>query len=93
MKYTAVDSHRGLLYALFAIFETLLVVAVVLVYSVDPRRMSGLDDAAGIAFCFSFFGLSGISWLLRGAAPRLARVGWISVLATFLAFVLLPPVP
>ena len=93
MNRAAIDSHRSLLYALFAIFETLLLAGVVLLWSVDPRRMSGLDDAAGIAFWFSLVGLSIVSWLLRGVAPRLARVGAVSVVGGFLACSFLPAIP
>ena len=85
MNRVAIDLHRGLFYALFAIFETLLLAGQVVLWSVDPRRMSGLDDAAGITFWLSLVGLSVVSWLLRRAAPRLARVGAVSVLAGFLA--------
>ena len=53
MNRIAIESHRGLLYALFGFFETLLDAAVAVVWSVDPRRMSGVDDAAGITVWFS----------------------------------------
>lgn len=93
MNRIALESHRSLFYALFAIFETLLLTAVVVVWSVDPRRMSGVDDAAGITVWFSLIGLLMVSWVLRRAATRLARVGWISILAGFIACALLPAVP
>jgi apolipoprotein N-acyltransferase len=93
MKPIAIDSPRSLLFALFVIFEALLVTSAVVLWCVDPRRMSGLDDAAGIAFWFSFVGLSIVCWLLRRVAPRLATVGFITVLASFAAVALLPAVP
>jgi len=74
-------------------FEALLLVSAVMLWSVDARRMSGLDEAAGITFWFSFLGLSIVSWLLRRASPRLAVVGFITVLAGFVACALLPAVP
>jgi hypothetical protein len=93
MNRIAIDSHRSLFYALFAIFELLLLVSVVALWCIDPRRMSGLDDAAGITFWFSFFGLSVVCWLLRRAAPRMARVGLITLVGSFIAGSLLPAVP
>ena len=93
MNCIAIDSHRSLFYALFAVFELLLLVSVVVLWCIDPRRMSGFDDAAGITFWFSFFGLSVVSWLLRRVAPRVARVGLITVVGSFIACSLLPAVP
>ena len=88
-----IDSHRGLFYALFGIFEALFLISVVMLWCIDPRRMSRLDEAAGITFGFSFLGLSGVCWLLRRASPRLATVGFITALAGFAACALLPAVP
>ena len=93
MNRIAIDSHRSLFYGLFAIFELLLLVSVVALWRIDPRRMSGFDDAAGITFWFSFLGLSVVSWLLRRAAPRVARVGLVTVVGSFIACSLLPAVP
>lgn len=93
MNRIAIDSHRSLFYTLFAIFEALLLAAVVVLWLIDPRRMSGVDDAAGVTIGFSLVGLSIVSWLLRRAAPRLARVGWVSIVAAFLACSLLPAIP
>jgi hypothetical protein len=89
----AIDSHRSLFYVLFVIFETLLFAGVVGLWSVDPRRMSGLDDVAGITLLFSMVGISIVYRLLRRLAPRLARLGWISVPAGFVACALVPAVP
>ena len=83
MNRIAIDSHRSLFSGLFAVFELLLLVSVVALWCIDPRRMSGLDDAAGITVFF--FGLSVVSWLLRRAAPRMARVGLITVVGSFIA--------
>ena len=93
MNRAAINSHRSLFYALFAIFETLLVAAVVALWSVDPRRMPGLAEAGGITFWFSLVGLSSVCWLLRHAAPRLARVGAASVVVSFLSCSFLPAIP
>lgn len=93
MNRTAIDSHRSLFYGPFAIFEALLLFSLVVLCCVDPRRMSGLDDAAGIAFWFSFLGLLVVCWFLRRAASRLAVVGFITVLASFAVCALLPAVP
>ena len=88
-------SHLSLFYTLFALFEILLWAAVLVFWSVDPRRMpmSWLDHAAGITAWFSLLGLSIVSWLLRRAAPRVARAGWISVLAALAAGSILPAIP
>ena len=93
MNRIAIDSHRSMFYALFAVFELLLLLSVVVLWRIDPRRMSGLDDAAGITFWFSFFGLSVVCWLLRSTAPGIARVGLITVVGSFIACSLLPAVP
>src|ERR1051325_4628556 len=88
-----IDSHRSLLYTLFAIFEMMLTAGAVGLWSVDPRRMPVLADAAGITFLFSLVGVSIVSWLLWHAAPRLSRVGAVSALAGVFACSLLPAVP
>jgi len=93
MNRIAIDSHRSRFYALFGVFEVLLLVSVVALWCMDPRRMSGLDDAAGITLWFSFLGLSVVSWLLRRVAPRVARVGLITVVGSFIACAVLPAVP
>ncbi len=93
MNRAVIDSHRSLCYALFAIFEALLLGSVVMLWCIDPRRMSGFDDAAGITFWFSFLGVSVLCWLLRDVAPRLVRVGMITLLAGFSACACLPAVP
>jgi hypothetical protein len=92
MNPTFVATHRGLLHVLFALFETLYVVSIVVLWSVDPRRMSSVSDAAGITFFFSFAGLLAMWWLLRRVAPRLAGIGLLSALLGFLATMLLPAV-
>jgi apolipoprotein N-acyltransferase len=93
MNRITIDSHRSLFYALFAVFELVLLVSVAALWCIDPRRMSGLDDAVGITFWFSFFGLSVVCWLLRRVAPRMARVGLVILVGSFIAGSLLPAVP
>lgn len=93
MSQIAIESHRGLFYALFAVFEAILLTSAVMLWCIEPRRMSGLDGAAGTAFWFSFAGLSVVSWLLRRAAPRVSIVGFITVVGSFIACSLLPAVP
>ena len=92
MSLIATETHRSLLIVLFGIFETLFVGAVVVHWSVDPRRLPVLDEAAGITFWFSLLGLSIVSWLVRRSAPRLAAIGLATVLAGFVACSLLPAV-
>ncbi len=67
MNPVAMQSHRGLFYVLFTIFEVLFVASIVMTWTIDPRRMRGYDDAAGIAGLFGFVGLLAIWWLLRRA--------------------------
>lgn len=69
MSRVTTEPHRSLYFVLFGIFELLLLVSVVVIWNVDPRRMTGLDDVAGITFGFSFLGISLISWLLRRTQP------------------------
>ena len=92
MNRIPVDTHRRLFFVIFGIFEALLLGAVVVHWSVDPRGLSGLDDAAGVAFWFSFLALSIVSWLLRRTAPRLAVVGFATVLTCFAVCSFLPVV-
>lgn len=93
MNSLVIESHRGLFYALFGMFEVLLLTAGVVLWSGNPRLMSGLDDAAGVIFWFAFLGLSIVSWLLRCAAPRVAKIGLITILVSFIACSLLTAVP
>jgi hypothetical protein len=82
-----------LLYVLFTVLEMLLWSSVVGLWCIDPRGLSGFDNAAGIGFLFSLVGLSVVCWLLKGVAPRLASVGFVTILGGFLAGSLLPAVP
>ena len=93
MNPAFIPSHRGLFYALFTIFETLLVVSIVVTWTVDPRKMSPYNDAAGVAGLFGFTGLLAIWWILRRAMPRLSKVALLSALLGFLPFMLLPAIP
>jgi len=92
MNRIPIDTHRSLFFVIFGVFEALLLGAVVVHWSVDPRGLSGLDDAAGVTFWFSFLGLSIVSWLLRRGAPRLAVVGFATVLTCFVVCSFLPAV-
>jgi len=93
MKSTAKNSRRGLLYVLFTMFEMLLWSSVVLVRLVDPRGVSGVDNTVGVIFLFSLVGLLIVSWLLKRVTPRMATIGFFSVLTGFIAFMFLPSVP
>jgi uncharacterized membrane protein len=93
MNPAGMQSHRGLFYVLFTVFETLFVASIVVTWTIDPRKMPLYDDAAGVAGLFGFVGLLAIWWLLKRAMPRLAKVALLSALLGLLPFMLLPPVP
>ena len=86
------ESHRPLLYVLFCLFETLLVASVVILFCIDPRRRSGIDDAAGLTFWFAFIGLFIVCFILRRACRRLAVIGWLTLFAGFWSLALFPVV-
>ncbi len=92
MSTSIADSHRGLLHVLFCLFETLLITSVVVLFCTDPRRGSGIDDAAGLTFWFAFIGLFTVSFILRRVARRLAVLGWLSLFGGFWSLAMLPVV-
>ena|SRR5437879_6260083 len=92
MSKAFTDSHRTLLYVLFFLFETLLVASVVVLFCTDPRRRSGVDDAAGLTFWFAFVGLFIVCFILRRACRRLTVIGWLSLFAGFWSLALFPVV-
>jgi hypothetical protein len=93
MNPAGMQSHRGLFYVLFTVFETLFVASIVVTWTIDPRKMRLYNDVAGIAGLFGFVGLLAIWWLLRRVMPRLARVALLSALLGLLPFMLLPAIP
>lgn len=93
MKGVRAIEHRGLLYVLFTLFELLFVAAIVLMFSLDPRRYFVATDAIGITWLFSLVGLLAVSWFVRGTNPPLARLGSLTVLAGFLSSVFLSAIP
>ncbi len=93
MNPVGIASRHGLFYVLFTIFETLFVASIVVTWTVDPRKMSAYNDAAGVAGLFGFVGLLALWWLLRLVMPRLAKVALLSALLGLLPFMLLPPIP
>ncbi|MFM1943630.1 MAG: hypothetical protein RI897_2612 [Verrucomicrobiota bacterium] len=94
MNRVAITTHRKRLYVLFAIFEPMVLLAVVVLWCVDPRSMSGLlHDTAGTVYWLSLGGLLVVSRLLQREAARLARVGLITAVGGFIACSLLPAIP
>jgi hypothetical protein len=93
MNPAGIQSHRGLFYALFTIFETLLVASIVVTWTIDPRKMRLYNDAAGIAGLCGFVGLLLIWWLVRRAMPRLGKAALLSAVLGILPFMLLPAIP
>ncbi len=93
MNRVSINSRDSLLYTLFAVFELFVVTAGIALWSVDPRRVSGLDDGVGIAFWVSWVGLAVVSWLLRRAAPRVGFLGLMTVLGSLVTCAVLPAVP
>jgi hypothetical protein len=90
MKYFTTDSYRHLLIVLFFFFEVLLVASVVVLLCIGRRRSSGIDDAAAIAFWFSFAGQLVVCFFLRRMARPLAVIGWITLFVGFWGLTLLP---
>lgn len=93
MKDAGAVEHRGLQFVLFALFEMLFIAAIILMFSLDPRKYPAATDAVGITWWFSFVGLLLVSWLIRRTNPRLARIGFLSVLAGFFSGLFLPAIP
>jgi hypothetical protein len=87
------NSHRHFLKVLFYLFETMLLVSVLLHWSIDPRRQSQLDEASGITFLYSFVGQLIVCFLLRRTARDLALIGWITLTGAFLSSMFLPAIP
>jgi hypothetical protein len=81
-----------MLRTLFYLFEAQLAASVITLFCVDPRAMSGIDDAAGIVLGFSFIGQLIVCFFLRRTDRRLALIGWLSLLAAFLSGLLMPAV-
>ena len=92
MSQSFTESRRQLLYVLFWLFESLLVVTVVIGLSIDRRKSPDLAEAAGLTFWFVFLGLFTVSFVLRRACRRLAILGWVSLFAGFWSLALLPVV-
>jgi hypothetical protein len=62
------NSRRHLLTVLFYLFEAMLVASLVVLCCVDPRNWmvnGGIEDAAGIAFFYSFVGQLVVCFHLR----------------------------
>ena len=92
MRTSLADSHRGLLYVLFGLFETLLVASVIVLACTDSRRRLPISDAAGLTFWFAFVGLFIVCFILRRGARRLAVIGWLTLFGGFWYLALTPAV-
>src|SRR4030095_697067 len=57
MKPEIIATHRTLFLVLIGLFEALLATSILVLWSVDPRRINPLEDAAGISGGFSGLGL------------------------------------
>ena len=90
MRPSTADSRRTLLCVLFCLFETLLVASVIILLFTEPRRRP-VTDAAGLTFWFAFVGLFAVTLILRRAAPRLAVIGWLTLLGGFWSLAFVPP--
>jgi len=93
MKPEAIASHCTLFCVLIGLFDALLATSIVTLWSVDPRRINPLEDAAGITAGFSVLGLLVLWWLLRRGEPRLARICLLSALAGIVCSMILPAAP
>jgi hypothetical protein len=92
MKPEIIATHRTLFLVLIGLFEALLATSILVLWSVDPRRINPLEDAAGISGGFSVLGLLILWWLLRRSEPRLARISLLSALAGIIGSMILPAV-
>jgi len=90
MRTSVTDSHRTLLYVLFALFEVLFVASVIVLACIDPRRGLPVSDAAGLTFWFTFVGLFIVSFILRRVARKLAVIGWLTLFGGFWGLALMP---
>lgn len=93
MKPESIASHRTLFLVLIGLFEALLATSILTLWSVDPRRINPVEDAAGIGSVFSILSLLILWWLLRRGEARLARICLLSALAGIVCSMLLPAVP
>ena len=92
MKPETIVSHRTLFLVLTGLFESLLVISILTLWSVDRRRISLVEDAAGITGGFSLLGLFVLWWLLRRGDPRLASICLLSALVGLVCSMILPAV-
>lgn len=72
---------RRVLITLFYLFEVLLVASAIVACFTDPREIGSVNDAAGIAFGFSFVGLFIVCLFLIRIDRGLARRGWFTLFA------------
>jgi hypothetical protein len=93
MKSEVIASHRTLFSILIGLFDILSVISVLTLWTVDPRKLSPLSDAAGVTGVFSLIGLVVLWWLLRRGAPRLASVCLLSALVGLVCSMILPAIP
>ena len=92
MKREGIASHRGLFCLLIGLFDALLVMSVLIIWS-DPRQRSAWSDVAGFTGLFSTVSLFILWWLLRRTERRLASICLVSGLVGILGGMLLPAVP
>ena len=92
MNLFSAESHRSLLYVLFCAFEPALVFSLFALVVLDPRAHPVESDAFAVIFCFSFLSVLIVSAVMRRIVPRLAVVGFLSLLIGFLVVGLLPAI-
>ena len=92
MKREEIASHRSLFCLLIGLFDALMVISVLVIWS-DPRQRSPWSDVAGFTGLFSTVSLFVLWWLLRRAERRLASICLVSGLIGILGGMLLPAVP
>jgi hypothetical protein len=89
------NRHRGLFRVLFFIFEALWLVSNAILLTVRPHPWFWDDSEASrtlaaITFMFSFVGLFVVCFLLRQTDPRLANIGWVTLLGVVLISLFMP---
>src|SRR5689334_12561215 len=90
MNKSFVESHRGLLYVRYCMYEALVVATVTALVCKGYHHRSPFDDVVGWTFWFAFVGLLAVSLILRREARRLAVLGYISLFLGFWSSALFP---
>jgi len=89
------NRHKDLFRVLFFIFEALWLVSNAILLTVRPHpwfwdESEASRTLAAITFMFSFVGLFVVCLLVRQTYPRLANIGWMTLLVIFFMSLFMP---